>query len=124
MKVLVKCTQICADSITVFPKGVIFIDEKDQPGLADRAKELCEKYPKDIEMYDGDMDGLDIRGSRARAAKKDAEFEAKKEAKAAETLANRKEAAEAKVEAKSEEKQEEPKEEEAEKPKRKSRSSK
>ena len=130
MKVQVNCTHISADSITILPKGVVYIDESAQPGLAERAKVLIEKYPKDIELYDGDLDGFDIKGSRAAAAKKDADFEAKKEAKAAETLANRKEAAEAKAPAKPEEKVEDTPEEEpeaeaeVEKPKRKSRSSK
>jgi hypothetical protein len=78
MKVFIKATAIAADSYTILPKGVVYIDEVLEPRLAKRAAVLCQKFPNDIVVYEGKDPGLDIKGSRMKEldAKADAEAEA------------------------------------------------
>ena len=69
MKVLVKCQRIAVlDGALTLPRGVVFVDEELEPQLAENVKELLSKYPNDIEDYEGDQEGKDVRGSRAKRA--------------------------------------------------------
>ena len=68
MKVVVKATAIAADSHVVLPRGVVYINEEDQPRLANRVAKLVVKYPQDIELYTGDAEGFDIMASREKDA--------------------------------------------------------
>ena len=58
------------DENTVAPRGVIYIDENQEPLLASRAEEKCALFPNSIEPYDGPDAGFDIRGSRKKEAEK------------------------------------------------------
>jgi len=75
MKVLVKCQRIAVlEGALTLPKGVIYVDEKEEPVLAKNVTELLAKFPNDIEKYEGELPGIDVRGSRAKAeAEKPAE---------------------------------------------------
>lgn len=65
------------DEVTVFKKGITFVDETMEPRLTAKTKDLLERFPRDIELYEGDEEGYDIKGSRAKKAKMENEFNAK-----------------------------------------------
>jgi len=71
MKVEIKCQRMTVlEGAMTLPKGVIYIDEKDQLMLAQNATDLCAKYPNDIEIYKGELEGKDVMGSRAKSEAK------------------------------------------------------
>lgn len=84
MKVCVKTSAIAADSFTVLPHGVVYINEDLEPRLAKRVAVLCQKFPEDIFLYEGELEGLDIKGSRNQ------ELDAQADAEAEEILAKAK----------------------------------
>jgi hypothetical protein len=84
MKVCVKVSAIAADSFTVLPHGIVYINEELEPRLAKRVAVLCQKYPEDIFLYEGELEGLDIKGSRNQ------ELDAQADAEANEILAKAK----------------------------------
>jgi hypothetical protein len=76
MKVCVKVSAIAADNFTVLPHGVVYINEELEPRLAKRVAVLCQKYPEDIFLYEGELEGLDIKGSRNQELDAQADAEA------------------------------------------------
>lgn len=102
MKVFVKASAIAADSFTVLPHGVVYINEELEPRLAKRVAVLIQKYPEDICLYDGKEPGLDLKGSRNKELDAEADAEAEKilaKAKAQKENKKEKEKAKAKAEA-------------------------
>lgn len=94
MKVFVKCSAIAADSFTMLPHGVVYINEDLEPRLAKRVAVLIQKFPEDICLYEGKEAGLDIKGSRNQELDAEAEAEAEKilaKAKAQKTNQSKKE---------------------------------
>lgn len=107
MKVFVKASAIAADSFTVLPHGVVYINEELEPRLAKRVAVLIQKYPEDICLYDGKEPGLDLKGSRNKELDAEADAEAEKIlAKAKAQKENKKEKEKAEAEQKAKEKAE------------------